>query len=299
MWKLQAGQKTLRIGGVDLGGTPGEHATVLIGTIFYHGQSILTNEHSGTFDRQKAEQIIVEQDQFSEKTGNPCMVDIVGVNPDAVRNELSFVADVTDAPLLLDSPSAEARLAGLRYAREVGLMERTVYNSLAPEATPSELAEIAGSGIKNAVLLACNFKDFTPEGRVKTARALLSTANQCGIINPLVDMCVIDVPTLGIASKAIFEIKNELGVPVGAGTHNAIGTWRGLRSKMGRQAIMPCTAAAAVLAIAAGADFVLYGPIEDARYVFPAAAMVNAAYGQLLIAGKSKVSKSHPLFKIG
>jgi tetrahydromethanopterin S-methyltransferase subunit H len=108
----------------------------------------------------------------------------------------------------------------------------------------------------------------------------------------------LDVPTLGVAFKTIFDVKNELGIPAGCGAHNAIATWRGLKTKMGPEAFEPCTAVADALPIAAGADFVLYGPVEAAPYVFPAAAMVNAAFGQLMIEEGKIPPSSHPIFKI-
>ena len=68
---------------------------------------------------------------------------------------------------------------------------------------------------------------------------------------------------------------------------------------MGEQALKPCLVSAATLAVAVGGDFVLYGPIEDAKYVFPAVAMVDTSLSQLAIERGSKVDKSHPRYRIG
>jgi tetrahydromethanopterin S-methyltransferase subunit H len=93
-------------------------------------------------------------------------------------------------------------------------------------------------------------------------------------------------------------VKDKLGFPVGAGTHNAIGTWKGLKKKMGKEAVMPSSVSAGIVAIALGADFILYGPIEDAKHFFPPVAMIDAAYGQLLIEKGKRLAKDHPLFRI-
>jgi tetrahydromethanopterin S-methyltransferase subunit H len=98
-------------------------------------------------------------------------------------------------------------------------------------------------------LLAYNLTDFTSGGRIKTVNALISAVNSIGIKRPLVDTCVLDVPTLGVSCKAIFQVKNEIGLPVGAGTHNAIGTWKGLKKKMGKQAVMPCSVSVAIMTV--------------------------------------------------
>jgi tetrahydromethanopterin S-methyltransferase subunit H len=101
-----------------------------------------------------------------------------------------------------------------------------------------------------------------------------------------------------LAFKTIFDVKNELGYPAGCGAHNAINTWRGLKAKMGLEAYKPCSAVANALTLAAGADFVLYGPIEDAPFVFPAVAMVNAAFEQLMIERGKVPPLTHPIFRI-
>lgn len=67
---------------------------------------------------------------------------------------------------------------------------------------------------------------------------------------------------------------------------------------MGRQAIYPSIAAASVIPMAVGADFVMYGPIEHAEYVFPSVAMTDAEYGQLRIEPGKMLDSSHPIFKI-
>ena len=41
------------------------------------------------------------------------------------------------------------------------------------------------------------------------------------------------------------------------------------------------------------------GPIEDAKYVFPAVAMVNTALSQLVIERGARPDKEHPRFRIG
>jgi len=298
MWEFKAEQKVFQIGRVSVGGIPGERSVVLVGSIFYYGHKIVHEEMAGTFDKKAAEELINLQDEFSDKTGNPCMVDLVGASPEAMIKELEFVASVTDTPILMDSPAMNVRLAGLHYAEETGLIDRIVYNSIIPETKPKELQEIKESKLESAILLAYNPTDFTSKGRIKTVRDLLSTANNIGIKKPLIDTCVLDVPTLGVSCKTLFQTKNETGLPVGAGTHNAIGTWKGLKRKMGKQAVMPCSVSAAIMAVAIGADFILYGPIKDAQYFFPATATVDAAYGQLLMEKGKRPNIKHPLFKI-
>jgi tetrahydromethanopterin S-methyltransferase subunit H len=108
-----------------------------------------------------------------------------------------------------------------------------------------------------------------------------------------------DLATMGQAYSAIFNIKDEFGLPSGGGMHNAVAMWRGLKSKMGEQAEKPCVASACAAAVAVGADFALYGPIEDAEYVFPAVAMIDTALSQLVMEKGGRPDEDHPRFRIG
>lgn len=299
MWQTQAEQKRYTFGKVSIGGALGENPTVLVGSIFYHKQkSIDFNEETGEFNHSEAERLVKTQEEFSDKTGLPCMLDVVIPSKKWIGKVLDFVDSVGTTPIFLDAPSAEIRVAALDYVRQTGILDKCIYNSLTPESKPDEFGKIKEVGLKAAVLLAYNTRDMTATGRVNAIKQILPLAVQNNIEKMLIDTCVLDVPTLGSAFKAIFDLKNELGYPAGCGAHNAIGTWRGLKKKMGTQAVKPCSAVANALTIAAGADWILYGPVEDAAFVFPAVAMVNAAFAQLHMEKGRMPSRSHPIFKI-
>ncbi len=298
MWQFRVEQKRFDIGAVSIGGLPGEHPTVLIGSIFYRGQKLLKNEITGDFDKERAEELIKVQQEFSDKTGNPHMLDVVASTSEGMGKFLDFVSGVTDAPILLDGISANVRIDALGYVKEHALRNEIVYNSLTPEYKREEIEKIKETGVKSAVLLAFNMREFSSVGRIKSIKALLPVAHEAGIENPLVDTCVLDIPSLGMACNAIFESKNEFGLPAGCGAHNAIGTWKGLEKKMGRQALHPSMAVACAITVVAGADFVLYGPIESADYIFPSVGMIDAAFGQLVMEHGRLLDKKHPLFKI-
>lgn len=292
-------QHTFNIGGVRVGGRPGARPTVLIGSVFYHGQKIHRDEDRGDFDPLQAEQRIRLQDRFAELTGNPCMLDVVGATPAAIEQHLKFAARVTTAPLLIDGTTTEVRLAGLRYVAQAGIADRVVYNSVQPEIDDAELSAIRTVGVESAILLTYYLKDFTAQGRVQAVHELLPRLRDAGIRNVMVDTCVLDLATMGQACSAMHDIKHEFGLPVGGGVHNAVAVWKGLKTKMGEQAEKPCTASALALAVAVGADFLLYGPIEDAPYAFPAVAMVDTALSQLILEEGERLDKSHPRFRIG
>ncbi len=296
--RLEAEQRVFEIAGVRVGGIPGRDPTVLIGTIFYKRQQIVEDERRGVFDEGRAEELIKLQEEFSDKTGNPSMLDVEGATSEALIRYLEFAADVADEPLLLGGPTPEVRIEALRWADEAGLTGRIVYNSLLPGCGRDELEALREAGVECAILLAYNVSDLTSAGRIKVLQELLEAGEDYGIRKPLLDTFVMDIPSLGAALQAISEAKSKWGLPAGCGPHNAIGLWRGLKRKMGVRARRPAVAAVNAVAAALGADFLLYGPIEEAPYVFPAVAMVDAAYAFPAMRRGLKLGREHPLFKI-
>jgi len=292
-------QRTFEIGGVWVGGIPGKRPILLIGTIFYHGHKIFIDEKKAEFDREAAEKLLRTQEEFSDRTGNPCMVDVVVSSVEAIPSLVGFIASETDLPILLDGVNPEIRVEAMKYIKQVGLQGRIVYNSLTPDFKQSELDAIEDAGVKSSVLLAYYMKDFTSRGRTAAIKGLLPETEKIGITAPLIDTCVLDLPTLGQACQAIYEIKKDLGLPAGCAAHNAVSLWRGLRTKMGDQAVKPCLGASVSMVASFGGDFVLYGPIENAPIIFPSTAMADVALSQLLIEQKDRPDPGHPRFKVG
>jgi len=297
MFNFEKVQKRFSIGKVEIGGEPWRYPTVLIGTIFYKGDKTVEDEKTGKFDKKKAEEVINLQEEFSDKTGNPCMVDVVVSTEENMRKYLDFVSSVTDSPILMDGVISSVKIAGLDYIKEAGVKD-VVYNSLTLHSGQDELNAIKEAGIESVLLLAMNMSDFTTKGRIDAAKKLVNDAQEAGVTKPIIDTAILDLPSLGLGCKAIYQLKNELGLPVGSGAHNAIDTWRGLKTKMGKQAKKPCLAVANTVTVTVGADFILYGPAKHADFVFPAVAMVDVAFSQTLAETGIKLDSSHPRYKI-
>ena len=281
MLKFSTQQKIFEVGKVKVGGQPGENPTVLVGSIFYYRHRIVIDEKTGDLNKEEAEKLIRLQEEVSDKTGNPCMLDVVGSTGEAIRKFISFVADVTEMPILIDSPSIEVRIAGANYVSEVGLEKRVIYNSLMLESKTEEFQAIKENRVESAILLAYEKAVMTSEARVKAIRELLPKVKEAGVTKPLLDTFVIDIPSLSMACRAMLDLKRELGLPCGCGAHNAISTWLGLKKRMGAQAVRPCAVTVNVTPVVLGADFILYGPIEDCKYVFPSVYAINTAYKYL------------------
>ncbi len=70
MFKFERTQSIFEIGKVKVGRQPGI-AYSFIGSIFYEGHRIVQDKSSGLFNRREAERLILVQEEMSEKTGIP------------------------------------------------------------------------------------------------------------------------------------------------------------------------------------------------------------------------------------
>jgi len=299
VFKFNSQQTVYEIGGVKVGGEAGENPTVMVGSIFFRGDKLVRDEKTGDFDREKAREMISKVEEMSERTGLSAMLDVVCTYAETARGFLEFAADATRMPLLIDAVSEEAALAGMDCAKELGVIDRTVLNSVNPETKERVYAKIGETGLKAALLLTYSAKAIiSSKERVNLLEAMLPKAKVAGVEKTLVDTVVLDIATLGLACKAIREVKDRFGLPVGCGAHNAISSWKSLKQKKDKMLTLTCSAVANSLPVALGADFVLYGPIGDAEYVFPALSLVGAAYGQGLMEDGKRLSTVHPRFRI-
>jgi len=299
MFKFEKEQRIFDIADVKIGGQPGQLPTVMIGSIFYHKHKIVNDEKTGDFDREKAEELLRKEEEMSEKTGNPRIVDVCCAWPQAFEKLIDFVAKTIDGPFTLDGATAEARIAGVKFAGEVGLSKRVIYNSITPHIKEEEISAIKEAKIKSAILLTLNTKNPTISGRLQVLEELLAIAQKVCIENVLVDTTILDIPDPGPVSKAVYLVKEKYGLPAGAGTHNAVDRWKE-RRKLDPTRYLFATNVSNIFPITVGADFILYGPIENASKAYFCCALADAyvAYSMMHEFGILPLTRDHPLFKI-
>jgi tetrahydromethanopterin S-methyltransferase subunit H len=299
VFKFNSKQTVFDVGGVKVGGEVGENPTVMIGSIFYRGDKIIKDEKTGVFDKEKAREMISKVEEMSSRTGLSAMLDVVCTYTETTRGYLEFAADTTRMPLSVDAVSEEAALAGMDIVKELGLTERTVLNSITPETKEKVYEKIRETGLKAAILLTYSTKAIiSSKERINLLEAMIPKVKAAGIEKMLVDTVVIDIATLGLACKAIREVKDRFGLPAGCGAHNAISSWKALKEKKDKLLTLACSSVANGLPVALGADFVLYGPIDEAAFIFPAVGLIDAAFGQGLMEEGKRLNPVHPRFRI-
>ncbi|MCX8168278.1 MAG: tetrahydromethanopterin S-methyltransferase subunit H [Ignisphaera sp.] len=282
MFRFKVNQKIFEIGGVKIGGAPWENPPVLVGSIFYHKHKVVKDENSGNFDRGAAEELIKNAEELSSKTKIPAMLDVVSTSPNAVIKYLEFISNTTKMPILIDAPSKETMEAAFKFARDVGLIDRIVYNSLTAKSKDEEFELLQKYNIKSSIFLLYTERVIDVDVRLKNLELILEKAKNYGIDKMLIDTFVIDIPSLSAAMRAIIEIKSRYGLPCGAGAHNAISSQRkSFRERFGVDGTKACELSSNLAPIIMGADFLLYGPIESAKEIFPAVYTIYTSYRYL------------------
>jgi len=299
-------QRIFEIDGLRIGGQPGALPTALIGNVFYKGMPEVVNHKGGKFDEKPVLKWIRRAEELSEKTGAPHLLDIMAMYPEAMRRYVTFISDQTEGVFLIDGANPESRIAGLEIIRELGLQDKTILNAISPQTSEEEVEAVRQSGVTAAVAIAYDEMDFSPEGRISALKGssrktgLLEIADKAGIEKVLVDTMVFDIPSLAYAAEAVRLVKGKLGYPSGCSPANATYDWRQTQDRLLGRGFAAYNASAHTIAQFSGADFLIYGPIKQAKNIIPACAMNDAilAYYNMRKSGLKPLVSDHPLYKI-
>ncbi len=304
MIKFSTEQRKLKIGNVELGGQPGELPTVLMGSIFYRGDKLVSDHEKGIFDKQKALELLQIEEELSNKYCMPRTIDVIAETVPALVKYLEFILENTGAPFLVDSTHPHVRIEAIRFLAKNGGLERAIYNSIDPNYTEEELTCLKEYGVKNVVILAFSLNYLMPQVRMvllegeNGEKGLIDLVKDAGVENILIDPGVLDLPSTSWSGQIIQMAKEKFGYPCGCAPSNALNTWG--RKKNIQSPIFEAAGTAILsLPIFYGADFLLYGPISNASWVYPALAVADAmvAYGGRT-SGMKPSSKNHPLYHI-
>ena len=277
-------QEVMQIGSVKLGGQPGTHPTVLFGTVFY-GKRYREPDNAAL---DKVRTLIGMQEEMSRMTGNPGVVDVFIDRSEFIQPRLELVLEEIppNAPVSVDVPESQVRQDLLRYAAESGLSDRIILNSFNLAAGDDELETLGAHPPGAVILLGYNPRDFSTDGRIDIIetgagyleKGLLEHARDFRIKNILLDTGATPFDHSAAETlRAIPVMKNKWGLPVGCAIHNTVESWLWMKDhrKEHRDTYLTCDAGSNALPIIMGADYCVYGPMRNARTVFPFVAMVD------------------------
>ncbi len=298
-FKFNKIQNIYSIGRVKVGGQPGELPTFLIGSIFWLGQKLVQDANKGIFDVSEAEKIINTMQTQSDITGVPFAFDIVGTTELAFEKYIDFVSKLSDAPLVLDAMSPKARMAAADLAKKMGLTDRCIYNSVYKGVSDVELAKLKESGIQSSIVLADNQQDNSLEGKMAIAQEALALADKAGITKPMIDTAIpAFAPDMGTAVRTISSMKEKYGHPVGLGSGNVVTTMGWIKANIAKEFRKgPVTSTNSIMQMA-GANYLMFGPAEQAEWVFPAAAVTDIYIASAAAdLGTRPLEETHPIYK--
>ena len=84
MFTFQKEQKVFNFSGIKIGGQPGENPPLMISSMF-HNKDRIVQDRKGNFDKVRAKEIILQQEEMSRVTGVPGMVAMVANTPDEAK----------------------------------------------------------------------------------------------------------------------------------------------------------------------------------------------------------------------
>ncbi|MFC1861175.1 tetrahydromethanopterin S-methyltransferase subunit H [Chloroflexota bacterium] len=300
MLKFDTEQKVCSIGGIKVGGQPGENPPLLIGNMFQKGDTLIESRKERKFNREKAGERIKEMERLSAKTGVPSMVAMVANSLDEIKAYIDFFVSVTDMPFAIDIWVQKTRLAAARYVAESGLQKRLLYNSITPwdEDIEGQVAELKELEIKHIIVQAFDMEDKGPNGRVKSLKKMLPVLYKGNFESILVDTAVMNLPFTAFSLAANRLIKGEFGLPAGCAPANGSYMWRNSAGAEGKSNF-PAVDAAVEAVTGMGSDFIFYGPMSGTGRVFSAVSATTCILAALAYnEGMPLPDNLHPLKKL-
>lgn len=139
----------------------------------------------------------------------------------------------------MDSSVPAALAHACKYATDVGLAHRAIYNSINGSILPENMEALKNSDVDSAIVLAFNPADPSVAGREKVlveggvagqTKGMIQIAEECGITRPILDTAATPLGLgSGSAYREILACKAIHGYPTGGAYHNMTVAWTWLK----------------------------------------------------------------------
>ncbi|MFX1353641.1 MAG: hypothetical protein ACFE8V_04020 [Promethearchaeota archaeon] len=247
---------------------------VLIGTMFYQGQSIVERKNSQNFNKEKAKKRIQNQQDLSNQYKIPNLIEISADNPDSMIKYLEFFLDNFEPPFVLGG-SIEARISGVEYLIERGVKpEEFIYNTISNLKNNKECDLIKNYKITNLVVLILGSNNMTSTQRfnylVEKSQSdnssLLEGIRKLGVERIWIDGGLFDIESLAHILETQQLISTSLKLPVGTAPNLFLYKYSSPRLNL---KFHTRYRRASIMFIASWfSNFIFYGAIEDAKECF-------------------------------
>ncbi|MHA1479327.1 MAG: hypothetical protein ACTSPU_14120, partial [Promethearchaeota archaeon] len=196
---------------------------ILIGTMFYQGQTLVDRKNELQFDVSKARKRIDSHKSLASRYKLSELVEISATTPEAMVKYLDFYLEHYEPPFVLGG-SYEARIAGIKHLHERGIKpEDFIYNSISNLKNTKEIEYLQKYRIKSVVVLILGSNNMRSNQRY----AYITENNQPGndnIIDGLkkigiekiwIDGGVIDIESFLYILETQRIVSSSLKLPVG------------------------------------------------------------------------------------
>ena len=264
-------------GNVKVGRGTFDSPPVLIGTLFYQGQTLVNRKTSENFDENKALKRINTHMSLSNQYKIPNFIEISATTPKAMTKYLEFYLTNFDQPFVLGG-NFESRLAGIEYLTEQGIKpDHYIYNTISNLKNKQEIEALHKYKIRSAVVLILGAENMTSTQRYEyiTAKSqpnnksLLGGLKDLGVEKIWVDGGVINLESLAHVLETQQLISTSLQLPVGTAPNLFLFQYSSPRLNI---KFHTRYRRASIMFIAAWySNFIFYGAIEDAKESFSSA----------------------------
>jgi len=247
---------------------------ILIGTMFYQGQTLVDRKNELEFDESKARKRIDTHKSLASQYKLSDLVEISATVPNAMVKYLDFYLDHYEPPFVLGG-SYEARIAGIKHLHERGIKpEDYIYNSISNLKNTKEIELIQKYRIKSAVVLILGSTNMRSSQRY----AYITEKNQPGNVNIIdglkkigieniwIDGGVIDIESFSHILETQQIVSSALKLPVG--TAPTLFLFKYSSPRLDKKFHTKARKASIMFIASWYSNFIFYGAIEDARECF-------------------------------
>jgi len=247
---------------------------ILIGTMFYQGQTLVDRKNGLQFDESKARKRIDAQKSLASQYKLSDLVEVSATTPDAMVKYLDFYLDFYEPPFVLGG-SFEARIAGVEHLAERGIKpEDYIYNSISNLKNTKETELIKKYKIKSVVVLILGSTTMRSSQRY----AYITENNQPGNTNIIdglkkigvekiwIDGGVIDIESFSHILETQQIVSSALKLPVG--TAPTLFLFKYSSPRLNKKFHTKARKASVMFIASWYSNFIFYGAIEDARECF-------------------------------
>jgi len=307
MFRFEKDPQVYEIGGVKLGGQPGDYPTIACFSIFQENDRLFDKgARRKGFNEKRAEELLKAADKYCEETGVSVMADIVASPGEKFKKYIDFVTSISDMPFCVDAIQTKTKLDGAAYCAEKGLLDKMFYNSITvwEEDLETEVKEVVQIGVKNVLLVAFDQNDQMPTGRITGAQKLLDAMEKADakFETIIVDTTTLNGPAAALCGLAGKLIKEKWGFATASAPSNgSYMEYKRFKEEMwGVKSWSAIDAAVESLSAFFFNDLVFAGPLAGAARVMPAIALADAFLATAVFDETKELPKdpNHPINKL-